>query len=263
MRQNSLPVFRTTMSVNEVISLQYRNMHRISFNACLKQRYVEAWCPSELIVVFSTFRRIQLGSPLLSKSLQSRYNIQNYMGRQKSLTVNMRTILIDWIVEVHKKFRLVPDVLYLCVNIVDRYLSQVQVARKRLQLVGITSLLIACKYEEIYPPEVRDCVYVTDRAYTRQEVLDMEVEILKELGFRISVPTSYPFLQRFLFITDASPTMKIAASYYLERVLQEYDLIDYRPSVIAAAAVCLSLNHTEIRAADGVEGSLPRVVSDF
>ncbi|EEC47909.1 predicted protein, partial [Phaeodactylum tricornutum CCAP 1055/1] len=64
----------------------------------------------------------------------------------------MRSILVDWLVEVHTKFRLIPETLYLCVNIIDRYLSQVETVRKRLQLVGITAMLIASKYEEIYPP---------------------------------------------------------------------------------------------------------------
>ena len=79
----------------------------------------------------------------------------------------MRAILIDWLVEVHMKFRLVPETLYLCVNIIDRYCSIQEVRRSQLQLVGVTALFLACKYEEIYPPEVRDCVcllYTSDAA---------------------------------------------------------------------------------------------------
>ena len=82
------------------------------------------------------------------------------MNLQPELNSTMRSILIDWMVEVHMKFRLLPETLYLCINILDRYLSCVPVPRKRLQLVGVTSLLVACKYEEIYPPEVKDCVYI-------------------------------------------------------------------------------------------------------
>lgn len=143
----------------------------------------------------------------------------------------------------------------------DRYLSRAQVSRNKLQLVGITALLIACKYEEIYPPEIRDCVYMTDRAYTRQDVIDMEVSILQELQFMISEPTAYPFLHRFLYITGASTTMKFGATYYLERVLQEHDFLAYRPSLVAAAAVCLALNHEGIREYDAVENPLPHIVS--
>lgn len=93
-----------------------------------------------------------------------------YMESQPHINERMRSILVDWLVEVHLKFKLVPETLYLTVNIIDRYLERKEVTRPKLQLVGVTSLLIASKYEEIYPPELRDLVYICDRAYTRQEV---------------------------------------------------------------------------------------------
>ena len=86
----------------------------------------------------------------------------------------MRSILIDWLVEVHLKFKLVPESLYLTVNLIDRYLEREQVHRSKLQLVGVTAMLIACKYEEIYPPIVKDFVYITDNAYTKEEILEQE-----------------------------------------------------------------------------------------
>jgi len=168
------------------------------------------------------------------------------MSKQNDINAKMRAILIDWLIEVHMKFRLVPDTLYLCVNIIDRYCNCVRVRRNKLQLVGVTALLIACKYEEIYPPEVRDCVYITDRAYRREEVLAMEHDILGRLSYRISAPTAYPFLLRFLKITKASPFTKHAANYYMERTLQEHDLLQFRPSLMAATAVMLALSNTDI-----------------
>ena len=93
-----------------------------------------------------------------------------YMENQTHINERMRSILVDWLVEVHLKFKLVPETLYLTVNIIDRYLERKEVSRPKLQLIGVTSLLIASKYEEIYPPELRDLVYICDRAYTRSEV---------------------------------------------------------------------------------------------
>lgn len=93
-----------------------------------------------------------------------------YMEDQQYINERMRSILVDWLVEVHLKFKLVPETLYLTVNIIDRYLSKTEVTRPKLQLVGVTSLLIASKYEEIYPPELRDLVYICDRAYSKLEV---------------------------------------------------------------------------------------------
>ena len=79
----------------------------------------------------------------------------------------MRAILIDWLVDVHSKFKLVNETMFLTVNLIDRFLGKVQVTRQKLQLVGVTCMFIATKYEEIYPPDLRDFVYVTDKAYTK------------------------------------------------------------------------------------------------
>jgi G2/mitotic-specific cyclin-B, other len=171
-----------------------------------------------------------------------------YMSHQEEINAMMRAILIDWLIEVHMKFKLVPETLYLCINIIDRYCSAVDVKRRKLQLVGVTALLIACKYEEIYPPEVRDCVYITDRAYTRQEVLDMEQSILKALEYRLSAPTAYSFLTRFLRIINASDILKAAANYYLERTLQEYEFLQFRASLVACSAVCLAFRNPQVLA---------------
>lgn len=93
-----------------------------------------------------------------------------FMESQTHINERMRAILVDWLVEVHLKFKLVPETLYLTINLIDRYLEREEVSRPKLQLVGVTSLLIASKYEEIYPPELRDLVYICDRAYTKQDV---------------------------------------------------------------------------------------------
>ena len=93
-----------------------------------------------------------------------------YMESQPHINQKMRSILVDWLIEVHLKFKLVPETLYLTVNLIDRYLERAEVSRAKLQLVGVSCLLVASKYEEIYPPELRDLVYICDRAYTRQDV---------------------------------------------------------------------------------------------
>lgn len=170
-----------------------------------------------------------------------------YMHAQSDINAKMRAILIDWLVEVHMKFRLAPETLYLCVNIIDRYCCVVNVKRSKLQLVGVTALLLACKYEEIYPPEVKDCVYITDRAYQRSDVLNMEQDIVHKLRFKMTVPTAYPFLQRFLNLVDASPLTRHAANYYMERTLQEHDMLSFKPSMVAISAVVLALNNPDIR----------------
>ena len=90
----------------------------------------------------------------------------------------MRAILVDWLVEVHMKFKLLPETLYCTINIIDRFLEHEKCTRAKLQCVGVTAMLIASKYEEIYAPEVRDFVYITDKAFPREEILRMEQKML-------------------------------------------------------------------------------------
>lgn len=80
--------------------------------------------------------------------------LQDYMCTQPDINTKMRSILVDWLIEVHHKFELMPETLYLTINIVDRFLSMKVVSRRELQLVGISSMLLASKYEEIWSPEV-------------------------------------------------------------------------------------------------------------
>lgn len=97
----------------------------------------------------------------------------DYMTNQSDINEKMRAILIDWLIEVHYKFELMDETLFLTVNIIDRFLAQQTVIRKRLQLVGVTAMLLACKYEEVSVPVVDDLILISDRAYTRKEILDM------------------------------------------------------------------------------------------
>jgi len=135
---------------------------------------------------------------------------------------------------------MVPETLYLTVNILDRYLQLKQVRRSKLQLVGVSALLLASKYEEIYAPELRDLVYITDRAYTKQEIVEMESEIINTLQYNLTVPTIHTFLCRFLKAAHADRTMVQLACFLAERSLQEYSLLAFSPSTIAAASVLVS-----------------------
>lgn len=108
---------------------------------------------------------------------ESSSRVHDYMDSQPDINIKMRAILVDWLIEVHNKFELTPETLYLTIYIVDRFLSVKAVLRRELQLVGISVMLIASKYEEIWAPEVNDFVCISDRAYKREQVLVMEKSI--------------------------------------------------------------------------------------
>jgi len=127
----------------------------------------------------------------------------SYMKGQTDINESMRAILVDWLVDVHLKFKLLSETLFLTVNLIDRYLSLKQIPRTKLQLVGVSAMLITTKYEEIYPPTVKDFVYITDNAYSREEVLDMESDILQTLDFDLQQTSCYRFLERYAKVMRA------------------------------------------------------------
>ncbi|XP_041089199.1 cyclin-A1 [Polyodon spathula] len=168
----------------------------------------------------------------------------SYMKKQPDITNSMRVILVDWLVEVGEEYKLRSETLYLAVNYLDRFLSCMAVLRGKLQLVGTAAVLLASKYEEIYPPEVDEFVYITDDTYTKKQVLRMEHLLLKVLAFDLTVPTINQFLNCFLKMTDVCSKTENLALYVAELSLMEVDpFLKYLPSQIAAAAYCLA-NYT-------------------
>ncbi|XP_010543802.1 PREDICTED: cyclin-B1-2 isoform X2 [Tarenaya hassleriana] len=171
------------------------------------------------------------------KEVENESRPQMYIHTQAEINEKMRSILVDWLVEVHFKFELSPETLYLTINITDRFLSAKTVPRRELQLVGIAALLMASKYEEIWPPQVNDLVYVTDNAYSSEQILVMEKTILGTLGWYLTVPTQYVFLARFIKAAISDPEMENMVYFLAELGMMNYDTLMFCPSVLAASAV--------------------------
>lgn len=166
---------------------------------------------------------------------------KHYMSRQTDVTTSMRNILVDWLVEVGEEYKLHRETLFLAITYIDKFLSLVGVHRPKLQLVGAASMFIAAKYEEIYPPDVGEFVYITDDTYTRNQVLKMESVILKLLEFKVALPTVNWFTERFLANLEMDDKAKHLAFFFIELSLIEIEeFLQYRPSMIAASAVVLA-----------------------
>lgn len=145
-----------------------------------------------------------------------------------------------YLTQVHIKFKLNPETLYLTINLIDRYLFVCKIERKKFQLVAAAAMLIASKYEEIYAPEVRDFVYVTDKAYSKEEIMKMEYKILSTLNFDVLTVYPYTFLQRFHYATGCDKTSFFMAQYILEFSLLEYNMLEYSSSLRAAASLYIA-----------------------
>lgn len=164
----------------------------------------------------------------------------DYMEEQRDVNGRMRAVLIDWLVEVHKKYRLRLETLFLSVNIIDRYLSVRTVTRQRLQLLGLVALLIGSKFEEIDPPTVAEFAYIADHTYTRQDVLNMECTVLVALGFEIAVPTPAHFLDRLMRANGCDAVHRSVVQYALEVALLDLRALRYLPSALVGACLLLS-----------------------
>lgn len=167
----------------------------------------------------------------------------NYMRKQTDLDARMRAILIDWLMEVAQEYKMVDETVYLAVNYIDRFLSQMAVLRGKLQLVGTAAMLISSKFEEIYAPEVSEFVYITDDTYSRQQVLRMENLMIKTLGFDFCAVTPLDFLNRFLrSLQTTDSKVRKMARFLCDISLVEYSMVQYAPSMVATAA-CVYSNY--------------------
>eukprot|EP00088_Acartia_fossae_P059284 TRINITY_DN7018_c0_g1_i1.p1 TRINITY_DN7018_c0_g1~~TRINITY_DN7018_c0_g1_i1.p1 ORF type:complete len:383 (-),score=133.10 TRINITY_DN7018_c0_g1_i1:174-1322(-) len=178
---------------------------------------------------------------------ESKYSVPgNYLSGTRT-TGKMRTVLLDWLVDVQQQFKLLPETLYLTVSIIDRFLCKegCSIPRVKLQLVGVTAMLIASKIEEIYAPELNDFVYITDDAYTSAEVRQMELKIIRALKFDLGDPLPLNFLRRFSKAGDVDVNQHALAKYILESIMLDYSMVGVSGSLAAATSLYLSLQLLE------------------
>jgi len=169
---------------------------------------------------------------------------EEYLSHVKSTIMpKMRAVLVDWLIQVHQQFNLLQETLYLTIAVLDRFLQVYagKVERKQLQLVGVAAMFIASKYEEMYAPEIGDFVYITDRAYTESQIREMEMRILDTLGFDLGRPLPLHFLRRNSKAGNVDALTHTMAKYIMELTLVEYKMAHWKPSLVAASALALSL----------------------
>ncbi|KAJ7207109.1 g2/mitotic-specific cyclin cdc13 [Mycena pura] len=164
----------------------------------------------------------------------------NYMANQTELAWKMRGILNDWLIQLHVRFRLLAETLFLCVNIIDRFLSARVVSLAKLQLVGVTCMFIAAKFEEVVAPSVTQFLECADSSYTEAEILLAERYVLKTLDWNLSYPNPVHYLRRVSKADDYNLKARTLGKYVLEIGCLEWRLIAAPPSLLAAAALWLA-----------------------
>ncbi|KAF3908703.1 Cyclin-B2-1 [Arthrobotrys entomopaga] len=165
----------------------------------------------------------------------------HYMANQTELRWDMRSTLIDWLIEVHERFQMVSEVLFNAVNIIDRFLSKKIIPVHQLQLVGITALLIAAKLEEIYPPSMDSFVFMVDDAYSADEIRACEAYMLKTLQWEINSPGPMNFLRYISTADEYQWDIRALAKYFLEASLMDKRFVGTPISYTAAASYYLAM----------------------
>jgi G2/mitotic-specific cyclin 3/4 len=164
----------------------------------------------------------------------------HYMDIQTEIQWSMRSILMDWLVQVHHRFSLLPETLFLTVNYIDRFLSYKIVSIPKLQLVGATAILVASKYEEINCPSLQEIAFMVDGGYTVDEILKAERFMLSMLSFELGWPGPMSFLRRISKADEYDLETRTLAKYFLEVSIMDERFVSTPPSFLAAATHCLS-----------------------
>lgn len=169
------------------------------------------------------------------------YLEKNFVGC--AIKPRMRNLLVDWLVEVHQQFSLLQETLYLAVACLDRYLQVCagKMTTKQLQLVGVTAMFVASKYEEMYPPEIGDFVYITDHAYNESQIRKMEIVMIETLNFDLGRPLPLNFLRRNSKAGFVDAKAHTLAKYVMELAMVEYRMAHVAPSVLAAASLAFAM----------------------
>lgn len=162
----------------------------------------------------------------------------NYMAGQTEINWGMRQTLVDWLLQVHLRYHMLPETLWIAVNIVDRFLTKRVVSVSKLQLVGVTAMFIAAKYEEILAPSVDEFVYITHNTYKKDEILKGERIILQTLNFQISNYCSpYSWMRKISKADDYELRTRTLGKFLTEVTLLDHRFLRVKPSLVAAVGM--------------------------
>ncbi|XP_056135369.1 G2/mitotic-specific cyclin-B2-like [Lampris incognitus] len=174
------------------------------------------------------------------RSLEEQQAVRPKYMQGYKINGRMRAVLVDWLIEVHANFQLLQETLYLTVAVLDRFLQVHPISQQKLQLVGVTAMFLASKYEEMDCVDVGDLAYVTDNSFSNAQILEMERVIFRQLNFNLGRPLPIHFLRRASKASNSNVETHILAKYLMELTLLDYDMVHYRPSEIAAASLYLA-----------------------
>lgn len=172
---------------------------------------------------------------------------KKYMQSQNDINENMRAILVDWLIEVHYHyFHFKRKTLLQTILILDLFLSQQVITKNYFQLLGVASLLISAKENEVVLPDLENYRAISDNAFTKNELLQMEICILKTLDFNILSPTIEEFYNILSKIFNFNSKQHHLGEYLIDSSLVDYNMLKYNASTIAIACTYFVMKYFKL-----------------
>ena len=193
---------------------------------------------------------------LIGLKLDEKINLPNYSNNIfknqdiKSINERHRGVVIEWLSYINHYFNQSNETLFMCINIMDRYISKKKISLDIYQLVGISSYLIASKYEDTEAPSIEELIYICKNIYSHNDIVSMEKEILVALNFDIFSVSTYHFFSYFYFISGINNKQLFHLGHLiLEICLLNIELMSYNQSLLAigvllVAKKCLQIKST-------------------
>ena len=233
----------STGGVTTVLAPRLSDKEKVELQVA--KEYVEATRPAEDIEdeQWDTSMVAEYGDEIFEymRDLESRMAPNpRYMDQQQEIQWSMRAVLMDWVIQVHQRFNLLPETLFLTVNYIDRFLSCKIVSLGKLQLVGATAIFVAAKYEEVQCPTISEIIYMVDGGYSPDELLKAERFMLSMLQFELGWPGPMSFLRRISKADDYDLETRTLAKYFLEITIMDERFVGCTPSFLAAGAHCMA-----------------------
>ena len=167
------------------------------------------------------------------------WNIKKQKNPKTEINPKMRLVLVDWILKVTKSFSLSPETYFLTNYYLEKFCQNKIIKKKNYQLIGLTCLYIASKYQEIKPPKLKEFVYICDGAFKKKNVIDMEVEILSFLKFNLFINSPFEFLSIFKEIFSLNDILFEFCSKLLMKSFYEFKVFCFLPRVLVISTILL------------------------
>ena len=159
------------------------------------------------------------------------------------LTPEIRVVSINWLIMInHKIFKFKENTLFLCAQIIDRFLSKKLLNIEKTELLILCSLILASKHEEIDYVNMIESLQLSSNKFTKEQIINMEYEILNELNFEIIIPNMIDYYNIYTIILNLSDIEKNKGLYLLNIILIDYYMLEYPNFLLSLAVIKIIIN---------------------